>query len=143
MNIPMHAPVYIYGVATISRLLKIIGLFCKRALQKRPIIFKETYNFKEPTNRSHPISTYIYMLGLRLSPRVSLEYMYTIHICTCTYTYTYTYIYLFLHLSIPIYLHVYTCWVYVFRLKYPCNIYTIYLYVRAHIHIYTHTDIHI
>jgi len=33
-----------YGVATISRLLKIIGLFCKRAykrddiLQKRPII---------------------------------------------------------------------------------------------------------
>jgi len=25
-------PVYSYGVATISRLLKIIGLFCKRAL---------------------------------------------------------------------------------------------------------------
>jgi len=45
-----------YGVATISRLLKIIGLFCKRALQKRPIFFKETYNLKEPTNRSHPIS---------------------------------------------------------------------------------------
>ena len=44
-----------YGVATISRLLQIIGLFCKRALQKRPIFFKETYNFKEPTNRSHPI----------------------------------------------------------------------------------------
>ena len=45
-----------YGVATISRLLKIVGLFCKRALQKRPIFSKETYNFKEPTNRSHPIS---------------------------------------------------------------------------------------
>jgi len=42
-------------VATMSRLLKIIGLFCKRALPKRPIFFKETYNFKEPTNRSHPI----------------------------------------------------------------------------------------
>jgi len=45
-----------YGVATISRLLQIIGLFCKRALQKRRYSTKETYNFKEPTNRSHPIS---------------------------------------------------------------------------------------
>jgi len=44
-----------YGVATISRMLKNIGLFCKRALQKRPIFCKETYIFKHPTNRSHPI----------------------------------------------------------------------------------------
>jgi len=48
------------GVATISRLLKIIGLFCKRALQKRLYSAKETCNFKEPTNRSHPISEYVY-----------------------------------------------------------------------------------
>jgi len=34
-------------VATISRLLKIIGLFCKRTLQKRLYSAKETYNFKE------------------------------------------------------------------------------------------------
>jgi len=45
----------IYGVATISRLLKNIRLFCKRALIKRRNSAKETYNFKEPTNRSHPI----------------------------------------------------------------------------------------
>ena len=44
-----------YGVATISRLLKIIGLLCKRALSKRRFSAKETYNFKEPTNRSQPI----------------------------------------------------------------------------------------
>ena len=36
---------YTYGVATISRLLKIIGLFCKRILQKRLYSAKETYNF--------------------------------------------------------------------------------------------------
>ena len=47
---------YVYRVATISRLLKITGLFCKRALQKRRYSAKETYNLKEPTNRSHPIS---------------------------------------------------------------------------------------
>jgi len=39
----------------ISRLLKILGLFCKRALQKRRYSAKETYDFKEPTNRSQPI----------------------------------------------------------------------------------------
>ena len=44
-----------YGVATISRLQKIIRLFCKRALSKRRYSAKETYNFKEPTNRRHPI----------------------------------------------------------------------------------------
>jgi len=44
-----------YGVVSSSRLLKIIGLFCKRALQKRPIFSKDTYNFQEPTTRSHPI----------------------------------------------------------------------------------------
>ena len=42
-------------VASISRLLNIIGLFCKRALQKRRYPAKETYDFKDPTNRSHPI----------------------------------------------------------------------------------------
>jgi len=41
---------------SISRLLKIIGLFCKRALQKRLYSTKETYNFKEPSIRSHPHS---------------------------------------------------------------------------------------
>jgi len=45
-----------YGVATISRLLQIIGLFGKRALYKRRYSAKETYNFKEPINRSHPTS---------------------------------------------------------------------------------------
>jgi len=45
-----------YGVATISRMLKYIGLFCKRTLQKRPVFCKETCIFKHPTHRSHPIT---------------------------------------------------------------------------------------
>jgi len=44
-------------VATISRLLKIIGFFCKRDLKKRLYSAKETYNFKEPTSRSHPVAS--------------------------------------------------------------------------------------
>ena len=44
-----------YGVALVSRIEKIIGLFCKRALQKRQYSTIETYNFIDPTDRSHPI----------------------------------------------------------------------------------------
>jgi len=46
----------LYVVATISRRLKMMGPFGKRALQKSLYSAKETYNCKEPTNRSHPIS---------------------------------------------------------------------------------------
>ena len=44
-----------YGVALVSRIDTIIGLFCKRALEKSQYSAKETYNFIDPTNRSHPI----------------------------------------------------------------------------------------
>jgi len=38
----------ILSAARISRLLKIIFLFCKRDLQNRPYSAKETYHFKKP-----------------------------------------------------------------------------------------------
>jgi len=41
--------------ASVSRIDKIIGLFCKRALQKRLYSAKGTYNFIDPTDCSHPI----------------------------------------------------------------------------------------
>ena len=43
-----------YGVASVSRIEKIIGLFCKRALSKRRYSAKETYHLINPTDRSHP-----------------------------------------------------------------------------------------
>jgi len=43
-----------YGVVTISRVLKIIGLFCRISPLLWGSFAKETYHFKEPTNRSHP-----------------------------------------------------------------------------------------
>ena len=56
-----------YGVVMISRLLKIIRLFCKRALLKRRYSAKETYDFKEPTNRGHPIAS-LASLAVLVSP---------------------------------------------------------------------------
>jgi len=50
-----HLTCITYGVALVSRIDKIIDLFCKRALQKRRYSAKETYNLIDPTERSHPI----------------------------------------------------------------------------------------
>ena len=44
-----------YGVASISRLLKIICLFCRISSLLKVSFAKEACNFKEPTNRSHPM----------------------------------------------------------------------------------------
>ena len=44
-----------YGVATISRLLKNIGLIAENRSLLQGSFAKETYVFKEPTNRSLPI----------------------------------------------------------------------------------------
>jgi len=43
------------GVATISRLLKIIGLFCRISSLLKGSFAKETYNYQEPTSGSHPV----------------------------------------------------------------------------------------
>ena len=48
-----------YGVASVCWIDKIIGLFCKRALLKRLYSAKETCNFIDPTNGSHPICAHI------------------------------------------------------------------------------------
>ena len=48
-----------YGVALVSRIDKIIGLFCKRALQKGEYSAQETCDFIDPTDRSHPIDAHI------------------------------------------------------------------------------------
>jgi len=49
---------YVYGVATVSRLLKNTGLFCRISSLLLGSFAKETYNFKEPSNHSHPITPF-------------------------------------------------------------------------------------
>jgi len=90
-------------VATISRLLKIVGLFCKRALQKRLHSAKESCKFEEPTNRSHPHAKYLQISLLRISNKNKIskkgllakrfdvynDLQFTIGICE-NYTHTHT-----------------------------------------------------
>jgi len=86
-----------YGVATISRLLKIIGLFCKRAQWKRLYSAKETNTFKEPTNRSHPICIHSTVLRVAVccSGNVDIvRWVSPIYICMYTYICIHIYIYM-------------------------------------------------
>jgi len=62
-----------YGVATIRRNLKIIGLFCKRALQTRRYSANETYHSKEPTTHSHPIPIKKRLISQILAKRYELN----------------------------------------------------------------------
>jgi len=59
-----HPPAY--GVATISRLLKITVLFCRVLSLLQGSFAKETYNFKEPTSRSYPIVPNFALLDINI-----------------------------------------------------------------------------
>jgi len=68
---------FLYGAATISRLLKIIGLFCRISCLLQGSFAKETYNFEEPTNHSHPIAIERASGGERVCARHD-------DVCACT-----------------------------------------------------------
>ena len=88
-----------YGVATIGRLLKSIGLFCRIASLLQGSFAQETYHFKEPTNRRHPrrgsrgmcggtLYIHTYIFAFHLIYLYVFAYIYIKQ--TCPYTYFYT-----------------------------------------------------
>ena len=48
-----------YGVATVSSIDKIVGLFCRISSLLKGSFAKETCHFIGPTNQSHPIADHI------------------------------------------------------------------------------------
>jgi len=50
-----HVANMYYGVATVSRIDKIIGLFCRILSLLQSSFAKETYNLIDPTNQNQPI----------------------------------------------------------------------------------------
>ena len=83
---------------TISRLLKIIGLFCRISSLLQGSFATETYNFKEPTNRSHPIRTYVYICI------VFKGYVDASGLNVCQVVCIYIYLYV---ISMHLYMHIY------------------------------------
>ena len=76
-----------YGVASVSRIHKIIGLFCKRDLQKRLFSAKETYNLNDPTNHSHPIYVSLVSCIACLFCLVISVARVSCHVCLCCLSY--------------------------------------------------------
>jgi len=74
----LHSFTGAYVVATISRLLKMINLFCGISSLLQGSFTKATYNFKEPINRSHPIAI------CSVSGNVEYKYPYAMYIATYT-----------------------------------------------------------
>jgi len=66
-----------YGVATVSRIDEIIGLFCRILSLLYGPFTKETCNFIDPTNQSHPI----------ICVRMTCSYARDVtHACVCKVT---------------------------------------------------------
>jgi len=96
-NHPVYAPNLYNGVATISRLLKITGLFCRLQYLFKGSFAKEPYHFKEPTNRSFPIP---YSLYLCSNMCILFFYAICIYACMCMPMHTHIYTYLHIYLSV-------------------------------------------
>ena len=103
-----------YGVAIMSRLPGIIGLFCKRTLRKRLYSAKETYNLKEPTNRSHPIfqlryATHCTTLQHTATYCIALHHTATHWHCTASHCKNFTQrIQMYTHAHTHTHIHTYT-----------------------------------
>ena len=103
-----------YGVATVSNIDEIIGLFCRLESLLQGSCSKETYDLIDPTNRSHPICVNTYL------------YIY-IHVHTI-YVNKYKYIYVYIR---TMYVNTFKC-VHIF-------VHTIYLNTCKCIYMCTHT----
>ena len=90
-----------YGVSTISRLLKNVGLFCRISSLLQGSFAKATCNFKEPTNRSHRIEEARRCVQ-------DAEHIYVrIDICTCVCACVCVCVYICAYLCVHMYMYVY------------------------------------
>jgi len=118
-----------YGVALVSRIDKMIGLFCKRALSKRRYSAKETCHVIDPTDRSHPIS---YIVPC-IRPYIAFVYHALYDAWYHTLYHTFAYIALIYH--IYIYIYRYIC---MYHAVYP-TLYHTFSYIAFMSHMLYHT----
>jgi len=99
----------LYWVATISRLLKITGLFCRISSLLQGSFAKETYNFKEPTNCSHHIvpnnPTIIALQVLIMDICIHICIYMNMYMYICTHAHTYIYMSTYKHIHAQTHTH--------------------------------------
>ena len=70
-----------YGVATVSRINSIIGLFCRISSLLQGSFAKETYNFIDPTSQSQPILDLLYTIGIQLIVAACCSVLQCVVVC--------------------------------------------------------------
>jgi len=113
----------VYGVATVSRIDKIICFFCRISSLLYGLFAEETYNFIDPANRSHPIVD-CRRFEHQSTPcsgdgRAKMLWGVAMYICMfpCCRKYVqvdintdiYIHIYIYIYINMYIYIYVYTC----------------------------------
>ena len=77
-----------YGVATISRINKMIGLFCRLLALLKGSFAKETCNFIDPTKQSHPtivISVFGFVSRVQRGKWAGCQYIFNFKILQVTF----------------------------------------------------------
>ena len=116
-------------MATISRLLQILGLFCRIQSLLRGSFAQETYNFQEPTNCSHLIRTFkhtqqfLYMHTNRQTAHAGI-----LRERSAVYVLLFIYIYISIHI----------CMIQCTHQEDYCNSYMYIIHVCIHTHIYVY-----
>jgi len=90
-----HISTCIYGVALVSRIDKITALFCKRDPEKRRYSAKGSYNFIDPTDRSHCILPYRKRKRHITAPDTATQF-FLLYRSECIYSYVNALHFLFL-----------------------------------------------
>ena len=121
-----------YGVALVSRIEKIVGLFCKGDLLKRRYSAKETYNFIDPTDRSHPTRAELRCGFVHIGTKICMH-VYRSYV----YKYTYIHKYICMHVYICIYIHI-CVYIYMHAYIYVYTQGSIYKYIYVHIYVYAY-----
>ena len=152
----LHVCTYMktYGVATISRLLQIIGLFCQRNLQKRRYFTKEIYNLINPADCSHPICVCAHTCTLRVCVylltcgHVYEDTCVRAHPCTRTGMYSCIYVCVYVlcvcvYVCVCVYCVCVCVFVYRLRVEIVGPHVSIVAFWDSHIHTHTHTHTHV
>jgi len=124
-----------YGVATISSLLKIKCRLCRLSSLLWGSFAKQTYNFKEPTNRNHPIAQYLHRMceGNDFACLTAMRCNYVAALNFCWRRGMYVYVCVYMHVCVNVCACVFVCvcmyvYIYIYMCVCVCVIY-IYIYV--------------
>jgi len=139
-----HIQTYTWSSVLSPWLLKIIGLFCKRALWKRRYSAKETYNFNTYKHTHDHLSDLLHntiQIYVWIDIYIYIHIYIYLHIFIHNHVYTYIYAYTSIYRQILIYIHTYI-YIHIHSYLYMYMYMYIYRQILINIHTYIYIQIY-